>query len=119
MRQSDMRGSTACWQDLRAHDFLVRVMKIETVPGEFAGTVTSRLMFRVRELRRERQPRTLLGMVKRTQLKEMNEAEACCGFGSTFAVKFGEISTRIADNKCDHIAKCKADAIVLVIWAVC
>ena len=35
---------------------------------------------------------------------EMAECETCCGFGGTFAVKFGEISARLADNKCGHIA---------------
>ena len=36
-------------------------------------------------------------------LNEMAEPETCCGFGGTFAVKFGEISARLADNKCGHI----------------
>ena len=43
----------------------------------------------------------------------MEEAEACCGFGGTFAVKFGAISTRIVDVKCDRISASGADAVVL------
>jgi L-lactate dehydrogenase complex protein LldE len=51
--------------------------------------------------------------VKGLTLAEMEDAEACCGFGGTFAVKFGDISTRIVDRKCDRIAACAADAVVL------
>jgi L-lactate dehydrogenase complex protein LldE len=43
----------------------------------------------------------------------MADAEVCCGFGGTFAVKLGEISARIADNKCRHVVTSGADAVVL------
>jgi len=46
------------------------------------------------------------------RLVEMDEAETCCGFGGTFAVKFGDIATRMADNKCRHIEASSAEAIV-------
>ena len=46
-------------------------------------------------------------------VKEMPECETCCGFGGTFSIKFGEISARLADNKCGQIAACGADAVVL------
>ena len=61
----------------------------------------------------QRQPRELLGKVQGLSLSEMDEAEACCGFGGTFAVKFGDISTRIVDVKCDRIAAAGAKAVVL------
>jgi L-lactate dehydrogenase complex protein LldE len=61
----------------------------------------------------KRQPRALLESVAGLDLKEMSECETCCGFGGTFAVKFGEISTRLADNKCQHIVTSGADAVVL------
>jgi L-lactate dehydrogenase complex protein LldE len=43
----------------------------------------------------------------------MNEAETCCGFGGTFSIKFGEISSRMSDNKCQNIEEAKTDAVVL------
>jgi L-lactate dehydrogenase complex protein LldE len=43
----------------------------------------------------------------------MPECESCCGFGGTFAIKYGEISTRMADNKCRQIAASGAAAVVL------
>jgi len=59
------------------------------------------------------QPRALLAKVPGLKLTEMEEAETCCGFGGAFAVKFGEISTHIAERKCANIAACGADAVVL------
>ena len=47
------------------------------------------------------------------ELVEMPECETCCGFGGAFAVKFGEISTRLADDKCRHVEAAGADALVL------
>ena len=95
-------------------DFLVGVMKLEHVPGTFAGKVTYHdACSGLRELGIKGQPRALLAAVKGLTLAEMPDAEACCGFGGTFAVKFGDISTRIVDRKCDRIAESGADAVVL------
>ena len=59
------------------------------------------------------QPRALLAKVPGVTLTEMAECEVCCGFGGTFSIKFGEISARLADNKCEAIAARGADAVVL------
>jgi L-lactate dehydrogenase complex protein LldE len=59
------------------------------------------------------QPRSLLAGVRGLSLKEMATPEYCCGFGGTFAVKYGDISARIADRKCDDVAATQADAVVL------
>jgi len=113
----------AAWSDRAAKlsaktyeltDFLVRVAKVENLSAEFAGTITYHdSCSGLRELGVKSQPRSLLSKVAGLQLKEMEEAEACCGFGGTFAVKFGDVSTRIVDVKCDRIAAAGADAVVL------
>ena len=95
-------------------DFLVRIAKLEHVPGVYEGTVTYHdSCSGLRELKVKSQPRALLAKVRGLTLIEMAEAEACCGFGGTFAVKFGDISTRIADVKCDRIAATQSSAVVL------
>ena len=94
--------------------FLVDQLKLATVPGRFAGTVTYHdSCAGLREMGVKASPRTLLGKVKGLMLAEMAESETCCGFGGTFSIKFGEISARLADNKCQHIANSGADAVVL------
>ncbi|MEQ1879517.1 MAG: (Fe-S)-binding protein [Burkholderiales bacterium] len=95
-------------------DFLVRVLKIERVPGRFEGGVTYHdACSGLRELNVKSQPRALLSKIPGLTLKEMAQPEQCCGFGGTFAVKFGDISARIADQKCEDIHAVGADAVVL------
>ena len=95
-------------------DFLLNVMKLEAVPGRFAGTITYHdSCAGLREMNVKTQPRALLSKVPGLVLQEMAESEMCCGFGGTFSIKFGEISSRLADNKCTHIAASGADAVVL------
>ena len=95
-------------------DFLVHRARLADVPGEFHGTVTYHdSCAGLREMGVKVQPRLLLGKVKGLSLREMEGAETCCGFGGTFSVKFGEISARLADNKCRHIQASDADAVVL------
>lgn len=95
-------------------DFLVNVLKLTSVPGRFAGTVTYHdCCAGLREMKVKGQPRELVAQVAGATLKEMPESETCCGFGGTFSIKFGDISARLADNKCQHIESAGADAVVL------
>lgn len=94
--------------------FLTDVLKLERVPGSFEGTATYHdCCAGLRELGVKRQPRALLAQVPGLTVKEMAEPETCCGFGGTFSIKFGEISARLADNKCGHIEASGVDAVVL------
>jgi L-lactate dehydrogenase complex protein LldE len=103
-----------CAKTYELTDFLVRVAQLQAVPGRFSGTVTYHdACSGLRELRVKRQPRELLAKVQGLALAELPGAEQCCGFGGTFAVKFGEISTRIVDRKCQAIEATGADAVVL------
>jgi L-lactate dehydrogenase complex protein LldE len=95
-------------------DFLANVMRLQSVPGKLNKSITYHdSCAGLRELGVKAQPRALLAKVPGLRLKEMDEAETCCGFGGAFAVKFGEISTHIAERKCENIAACGADAVVL------
>lgn len=94
-------------------DFLVNVLKLDSVPGDFKGTVTYHdSCSGLRELNVKAQPRALLARLPGATLVEMNEAETCCGFGGTFSLKFGEVSTQLADNKCANACATGVDAIV-------
>ncbi len=65
----------------------------------------------LREIGIKMQPRYLLQMAG-ASINEMADCEKCCGFGGTFSVKLGDISTRMAQNKCANIAASGAKAIV-------
>ena len=66
----------------------------------------------LRELGVKAQPRALLGKVAGLTLKEMPDAEICCGFGGTFCVKYPEISTRMVSDKTKAIAASGADTLL-------
>ena len=95
-------------------DFLVNVLKLERVPGSFHGTVSYHdLLLRAARDGRESAAARAARQGPGLGLKEMSAPEQCCGFGGTFAVKYGDISARIADQKCQDIAATGADAVVL------
>jgi len=108
------RVERLCDRTYELTDFLVNVVKLERVPGVFRGTVTYHdSCSGLRELGVKAQPRALLARVPGLVVKEMEECETCCGFGGTFAVKFGDISSHIAERKCANIAASGANAVVL------
>ena len=45
-------------------------------------------------------------------LVELEEADVCCGFGGTFAVKYGELSDAIVARKSDKIDASGADTLL-------
>ena len=84
--------------------FLVDVMSVRDVGAAFPGRATYHdSCSGLRELGVQRQPRQLLASVAGLEIVEMNENDTCCGFGGTFAVKYGEISDAIATRKCANI----------------
>ncbi len=93
-------------------DFLHNIAHLKDMPGAFKGTLTYHdSCSGLRELDVYRQPRALLASMPDVVLHEMVESTTCCGFGGTFSVKYGELSTRMADNKCGHLTDTRADTI--------
>ena len=108
--EAEFRALAAKWYELS--DFLVNVLKTKKFPGTLSGAVTYHdSCAGFRELGVKTQPRTLLALAGCT-VTEMQDAEKCCGFGGTFSIKLGEISTRMAENKCVNIAVSGASAVV-------
>ncbi len=95
--------------------FLVEVAGREDVGARFDGAVTYHdPCHALRELKIREQPRRLLRSVRGLELREMDIAEECCGFGGTFSVKFGELSGAMAGTKIDSIRRTGADAVVSI-----
>lgn len=111
------RVRALCARTFELTDFLVNVVHFDCLQGVSKTSIKSITYHDscagLRELGVKAQPRTLLAKVDGLTLTEMDECETCCGFGGTFAVKYGEISTHIADRKCDNVANCGAGAVVL------
>lgn len=93
--------------------FLTDVMKVERVEARFPKRVTYHdSCSGLRELGVQSQPRKLLASVEGLDLVEMPENDVCCGFGGTFAVKYGEISGEIVGRKAENIAGSGADVLL-------
>lgn len=93
--------------------FLTDVLKIEQVPARYTGTATYHdSCAGLRELNVKQQPRKLLAGIEGLSLNELPGAEVCCGFGGTFCVKYGEISTDIVDRKVKDIEATGADLLL-------
>ena len=112
------RVNALCAGTYELTEFLTDVLKFNATSKTAVKTITYHdSCAGLREMGVKVQPRALLAQVEGLTLKEMDECEACCGFGGTFAVKYGDIATHIADRKCDNIAASKAahgtEAVVL------
>ena len=108
------RAAALCERTYELTDFLVNVLHVTQVPGSMRSTITYHdACAGLRELGIKAQPRALLRTNPGIALTEMSQPEQCCGFGGTFSVKFGDISTRIADRKCEDIEATGAEAVVL------
>lgn len=93
--------------------FLTEVAKVENVGARFEEIVTYHDgCHSLRELGIKDAPRRLLANVRGLKLKEMQPAEECCGFGGTFAVKFGELSGAMARTKVEAILRTGATTVV-------
>lgn len=94
-------------------DFLVNKLGVTDVGARFDGRVTFHDgCHGLRELGIKSPPRALLSHVKGLELVEMDEAETCCGFGGTFAVKFPQISIAMAQVKAASAQRTEATVIV-------
>lgn len=95
--------------------FLTEVAKVEDVGARFSEVVTYHdSCHALRELNIRDAPRRLLRNVKGLELREMDAAEECCGFGGTFSVKFAEVSGGMARTKIDSILRTGASAVVSI-----
>lgn len=93
--------------------FLIRVLKIEDVGASWNGRLTWHdACHGLRDLNIRNEPRTLIRNVRGAEFVEMDHADACCGFGGTFSVKYPEISVAILDQKIDAIERANVQAVV-------
>ena len=94
-------------------EFLVSLLGRQDVGAGFAGTVAyHESCHLLRELRVSRQPRALLENVRGLELRDLDQAQECCGFGGTFSAKFPELSAAMADEKLRSVGRSGAGTLV-------
>lgn len=93
--------------------FLHDVRGMKSVDAEYHGRVTYHdSCSGLRELGVREQPRAYLAQVRGLELRELPNADVCCGFGGTFCVKYPEISDAMVSEKVDAIAGTGADTLL-------
>jgi L-lactate dehydrogenase complex protein LldE len=86
-------------------EFLIDVLGVEDVGAYFPHRVTYHpTCHSMRLLRVGERPLRLLRQVEGIDLVELPDAESCCGFGGTFAVKNAAMSTAMLADKTAAIA---------------
>jgi len=93
--------------------FLVDVLDAGPCAETFDGTVAYHdSCSALRELGIAEQPRRLLAALEGAGLREAEDAEACCGFGGAFCVKYEDISDAMVVKKIHALAASGADTVV-------
>ena len=93
--------------------FLVQVLGVEDTGAAFQGSATyhpSCHLLREMEVREE--PQKLLRQVPGLDLKDLPQAETCCGFGGAFSVKYPHISEGMLADKIANVAESGAETLV-------
>lgn len=94
-------------------ELLVDVLGVEDVGGSYPHTVTYHSSCHgLRSLRLGDQPTRLLRAVRGLTLVELDEAEECCGFGGTFAIKNADTSTAMLAEKVRRLLDTEAEVCV-------
>ena len=111
----DWRRRASCVAE-RTHElssFLVRVLKVQDIGASWNGKLTWHdACHGLRDLNLKTEPRSLIRHVRGAEFVELENADACCGFGGTFSVKYPEISVAILDQKIEAIEKAGVQAVV-------
>lgn len=91
-------------------EFLIKVAGLKDLGAYFPHRVAFHdACHGLRELHIKAEPRELLRHVRGLELIEMPRSEECCGFGGTFATKFGMISAAMGETKAGNAEDCGAE----------
>ena len=91
-------------------EFLTDVLGVEDVGAYYPHRVTYHpTCHSLRLLRVGERPLRLLRQVRGLDLVELPDAEVCCGFGGTFAVKNADVSTAMLADKMRSVLATRAE----------
>ena len=94
-------------------EFLVKVLGVENPEVEASGTAVFHPgCHLLREMEVRAEPEGLLHAVEGLEVRELRNAETCCGFGGSFSVKLPHISEGMLADKVNSVRESGADAVV-------
>ncbi len=94
-------------------EFLVDVLGRPDAGGRLdCSAVYHKCCHLLREIGVDEQPKALLEGIAGMDLRPLERAEVCCGFGGTFSIKMPDISTAMLDEKLDNVEASGAGALI-------
>lgn len=93
--------------------FLVDVLGVDSLPVRYDGIgVLHESCSALRGLNSIDQTKKLLAGVEGLEMRPLQDAEICCGFGGAFSIKHEALSARMATAKAEAIRRSGADTLV-------
>jgi L-lactate dehydrogenase complex protein LldE len=106
------RASSVASRTYELSEFLVDVLGVDDVGAYYPHRVTYHpTCHSLRMLRVGDKPLRLLRNVRGIDLVELPDADQCCGFGGTFAVKNADTSTAMLADKMRNVLSTRAEAV--------
>ncbi len=94
-------------------EFLIDVLGVTDVGAYFPHVVTFHpTCHSLRVARLGDKPQRLLRAVRGITVRELPDADRCCGFGGTFSLKNADVSVAMASDKARHVAGTGAEYLV-------
>ena len=104
------RAATVAVHTYELSELLVDVLGVEDVGAEYPHRVTYHpTCHSLRILRVGDRPLRLLRNVRGIDLVELPDADVCCGFGGTFALKNSDVSTAMLGDKMSNVVQTRAE----------
>jgi L-lactate dehydrogenase complex protein LldE len=95
-------------------EYLVDVLQVTDLGAKWPGPLTYHPTCHLhRGLGIDRQPRVLLTNVHGAEIRELPEAQDCCGFGGIFSVEHPEISAEMLKRKIKNLEATQAPTLVV------
>jgi L-lactate dehydrogenase complex protein LldE len=94
-------------------EFMVQVLGVRSIDARYEGVATyHHSCHMMRGIGISEEPLLLLRSIEGLKVVDLPYKNDCCGFGGTFSVKMGDISTQMVDEKTEHILSTKANILV-------
>ena len=95
-------------------EYLVDILGVTDFGAHWDGPLTYHATCHLkRGLGVDRQPRELLANVKGAEIRELPEAEDCCGFGGIFSVEHPELSAEMLKRKINNLNATQSPTLVV------
>jgi L-lactate dehydrogenase complex protein LldE len=95
-------------------EYVVDVLKIAGVDSRWEGPLTYHPTCHLhRGLGIDRQPRALLANVQGAEIRDLPEADDCCGFGGIFSIEHPELSAEMLKRKIKNLESTQSPTLVV------